>query len=257
LPFGVGGQYLVQKTLDPVIGVIADSLLNLGLRDRLRIQLASARDVSLSLNTVDSSCIHGSSPSSGMSWFLDTNWGMTAFQGMSSADRCDFWADDNLMWLREGAATASVTVRVKPIEEPATCAYFPGDIPFQSVYYVTAPIASGDRLVVGSDLGGSMPFTIPMSYSWIVNPQLPLPRFADERYCSPVQLAPGCTADAYVPTQSERNGVLTPFASMLYDPASCVVVNGTKVCVPFLAGLIPNNRGIYGWRVRSAQGCGQ
>jgi uncharacterized protein (TIGR03437 family) len=256
LPFGVGGQYLVQKTLDPVIGVIADSLLNLGLRDRLRIQGGSARDVSLSLNTVDSSCFRGSSPSPGMSWFLDTYWMMNAFQSMAGADRCDFWALDNLMWLRQGAPTASATVRV-PAEQSATCASFPDGtlVPFGSLYNVSAAIANGDRVVVGLPQQNYLnPFNVPVGY---YTAQLPLPRFANERYCSPVQLAPGCTADAYVPTQSERNGNFAPFANApLYDPRSCVVVNGAKVCSFLPAGLIPPN-GIYGWRVRSAQGCGQ
>jgi uncharacterized protein (TIGR03437 family) len=263
LGLGFATSSLVENTLEPVIGLTADALLDLGLRDRLRIDTGTkTRDVSLSLNTVNSSCIHGSSPSEGMLWFLDTNWTMYAFQPMTTADRCDFWARDNVLWLRGSAAAASNTVQVKS-DQPSTCAAFPTGklVPFGTIYSVSAPIANGDRVVLGSQPQTSTsrnPFTVPVGGR---NASLSLPRFANERYCGSVQFGAGCTADAYVPTASERGGDFTPFAGVLFNPFACRTVDGATVCDPFPGGIIPRPMmgpgGVYGWRVRSVQGCGQ
>ena len=246
---GLGSlESVLQKILKPVVGLIVNSMLDLGLRDHLRIPIASFRDVELSWNTVTSNCIRGSSPQPGMSFFLGT-WTLLGLEPMRNSERCDLRARDNIRWLRGTAPTSSITVKVGP-DEPSGCALSPvGLTPFESVYSVSDPIGNGDRVVVGAPASFSSDITSFLIQGTNRYWSLRLPRFTNERFCSTVTLAPGCTADAYVPTQSERSGNFGPFA--IIDPFSGL---------PFPGGVIPISMmgpgGVHAWRVKSLQGCG-
>ncbi|MGH9842869.1 MAG: pre-peptidase C-terminal domain-containing protein, partial [Blastocatellia bacterium] len=129
-----------------------------------------------------------------------------------------------------GTATASVMVREQ------TC--LPNSVlpsgfrPFSRIYYITGPNAGGDRLVVG---------IMPPEQRQILN-AVPLPNQFNQRFCDPVELAPGLLAIAYVPTPNERNGDFISFAGLLLDPVSNM---------PFPNGLIPANRlgDPHAWRI--------
>ena len=117
-----------------------------------------------------------------------------------------------------------------------TCAQFPaGIIPFSSLYYVSGPNTSGDRLAVG---------VTSISFLNQLLTQFPLPASTNQRYCQPVEIAPGLFADAYVPTAAERQGNFSPFSGLLIDP-----LNGG----PFPGGIIPASRlpDPHAWRIRS------
>ena len=115
-----------------------------------------------------------------------------------------------------------------------SCAQFPaGVVPFTAVNYISNPNADGDRLVVG---------TMPIS----TLQQIPLPSFANQRFCGTVEIAAGITVDAYVPTPAERQGDFSAFSPVFLDPASGA---------PFTGGIIPANRlgGVFAWRVVSVR----
>src|SRR5262245_14768203 len=93
-----------------------------------------------------------------------------------------------------------------------TCAPFPaGVVPFAMVHYISEANIYGDRFVVG-ELGGRLK-----------KDQIPLPAFYNQRFCGPVELAPGLLMEAYVPSASERAGYVpfvpsTPFVA--FSPPS-------------------------------------
>jgi hypothetical protein len=130
---------------------------------------------------------------------------------------------------------------VEQVTRTKTPVPFPSNfVPFSKVYYVTDPIASGDRLVVGA--------SSPQTLQGLT--QLPPPNVANQEYCDPVELAPGIFAEAYVPTAGERQGDFTPFADVLLDPTQ-------KPPVPFSPpGKIPSGRlgEIYAWRIKRITG---
>jgi uncharacterized protein (TIGR03437 family) len=131
-----------------------------------------------------------------------------------------------------GSATASVTVR-EPTQTCLSNSLLPsGFRPFSQIYYLTGPNAGGDRLVVG---------IMPPAQRQLLN-AVPLPGQLNQRFCDPVELAPGLLALAYVPTPSERNGDFNSFAGLLLDP----VTNA-----PFPGGVIPANRlgDPHAWRI--------
>jgi len=118
-------------------------------------------------------------------------------------------------------------------------------VPFARVYAMAGPNQAGDLLVVGEPNAGFLEFLA----------QFPLPEDpnGNQQICSPVQLAPGLYANAYVPTAAERNGDFSAFAGLLLDP-------GDRFR-PFPAGTIdvarfdpadPNNPApVFAWRVSS------
>lgn len=120
--------------------------------------------------------------------------------------------------------------------------------PFSEVYYTTNANAFGDRLIVGK-LNSAF---IPQGGGGIVSntsgsafDTLPLPTVANQQYRDQVQLAPGFYANAYVPTQRERQGQFPDFAGLLVDP-----VTGA----PFEAGNIfgaLTEQGLFAWRIAS------
>jgi uncharacterized protein (TIGR03437 family) len=129
-----------------------------------------------------------------------------------------------------GSATASVTV-TSPSCKPNSVLPS-GFRPFSQVYYLTGANAGGDRLVVG---------VMPPAQRQLLN-TVPLPDQLNQRFCDPVELAPGLLAIAYVPTANERNGDFNSFAGLLLDP-----VNNQ----PFPGGVIPANRlgDPHAWRI--------
>jgi hypothetical protein len=96
---------------------------------------------------------------------------------------------------------------------------------------------STDRLYVGA-----MTLTSFQGFS-----SVPLPNAPNEKYCSPVRLAPDMLAWAYVPTPQERSGDFStsPASSQLVDP-----VSGT----PFPGGVIPLSRlpDPFAWRIAAS-----
>src|SRR5262245_48253665 len=88
-----------------------------------------------------------------------------------------------------------------------TCAPFPaGVVPFPMLHYISEANIYGDRFVVG-ELGGRLK-----------KDQIPLPAFYNQRFCGPVELAPGLLMEAYVPSVGERTGYVpfvpsTPFVA--------------------------------------------
>jgi uncharacterized protein (TIGR03437 family) len=133
--------------------------------------------------------------------------------------------------LGSGSATASVTVP-PPICKPNSVLPS-GFRPFSQVYYLTGANAGGDRLVAG---------VMPLAQQQLLN-AVPLPDQLNQRFCDPVELAPGLLAIAYVPTANERSGDFNSFAGLLLDPA-----NNYQ---PFAGGVIPANRlgDPHGWRI--------
>ena len=111
-------------------------------------------------------------------------------------------------------------------------------VPFTSVYYVSAPNAAGDRLLVGS---------LPAANLTAIQQQIPLPSAANQQFCSKVMLAPNYTLNAYVPTASERLGDFSAdgFGAAFIDPTKNQ---------PFPGGVIPPNElgTVYAWRIPSA-----
>ena len=137
--------------------------------------------------------------------------------------------------LRFSLLAVATVVGLAPRSLPAQCRdSFPGGlVPFLSIYYVSDPNASGDRLVVGR-------MTID-NYQRLQ--EIPLPNSIDQKFCNQIELAPGFFADAYVPTAAERRGDFSPFARLLLDPLA--------ECSPFPGGLIPLSRipDPFAWRI--------
>jgi hypothetical protein len=84
-----------------------------------------------------------------------------------------------------------------------------GFIPFTSYSSIAGPDSSGDYVVVGE--------MSPAAFEQMQ--ELPDPDTnARKVYCSPIQIAPGLTVIAYVPTLLERGGNFSTFGSPIIDP---------------------------------------
>jgi hypothetical protein len=112
--------------------------------------------------------------------------------------------------------------------------FLPKFVPFESLLYISDENSDGDRLVVGVPSGG-LPALLK---------EIPLPDETNQQFCEPIQLCPGIYADAYIPTQNERDGNFQSFAGQLLDPAS------PKNRFP--GGVIPGSRlnSVFAWRIR-------
>ena len=134
-------------------------------------------------------------------------------------------------------ATLLLILGISALQAKAqSCANVPANfVPFSSVYYVTAPNANGDRLVVG---------TMSLDIFAVLQSQAPLPSALNQQLCNPLQIAPGIYAQAYVPTAAERGGDFSVFGGSLLDP-----LTGT----PFPGGIIPADRlpDPFAWRIRA------
>lgn len=128
---------------------------------------------------------------------------------------------------------------------PAGCLDMPSNfVPFSSVYYTTPPNANGDRLVVG---------TMSLDIYLAFRSQAPLPSTPNQQLCSPLQVAPGFYAQAYVPTQAERYGDFSDFQGLLLDPRTATPSNPNGT--PFPGGIIPLSvvPNPFAWRIRTLQ----
>ena len=108
-----------------------------------------------------------------------------------------------------------------------TCAHFPGNyIPFISPY----SIEGSGQVLVGQ--------TTPAFYSGLA--MVPLPNMpGPEAFCEePVQLAPGVSQNALVPTAAERQGDFSSYTFQLTNP-----ITGQ----PFPNNIIPLDSGVMGW----------
>ena len=269
LAYGPLTSNLFEQVLQPFVGLIAQTMLDLGLLDRIRLPIAglASREVNLPLGVgpkalIEGGCFsagqgrspYGAAPGGRPFWINYDFSAIYGYEPMSSPGRCDFLATDAVLWAGQSRPATSLSVQVVSTDRP-DCAAFPHGklVPFQKAYYVSQANASGDRLVVGglSPMTRS-PFEVVFADGIGGRALLPFPRFTNERYCGLVQLAAGCLAEAYVPTQDERLGRFPAFERVLVDPASGL---------PFPGGIIPLSRqgpgGVHAWRVRSAQGCGQ
>ncbi len=140
------------------------------------------------------------------------------------------------------AADFTVSTSCPLVAQPGSCAStapayaaFP-QVPFSSIYYVTAPNANGDRLVVGAPNGGITTLLSSLA-------ALPFPTAPNQEYCDFVALSHTIQAFAYVPTAAERTGDFSAFAGLLVDPSTGLVVPGGTLSTSstFWAVRIPAN----------------
>ncbi|MBV9039053.1 MAG: hypothetical protein JO182_31505, partial [Acidobacteriaceae bacterium] len=120
----------------------------------------------------------------------------------------------------------------------------PSFVPFSSIYYVSAPNANGDYLVVGN-----------MSlekFSVLWSGQIPLPDTPNQQVCSPFQIAPGLYAQAYVPTMAERQGNFSDFQGPFPDPFTYNPSTGYYGAL-FPGGIIPSSilPATFAWRIHT------
>lgn len=110
------------------------------------------------------------------------------------------------------------------------CLPFPANvIPLSKVFYITAPNAANDRLVVGSLSEAGLRML----------KELPLPTLTNQQYCEPVELTPGSFVDAYVPSEDERRGNFRAFESLLKDPR------------PRPLSTSGDQDAVFGWRIKN------
>jgi hypothetical protein len=151
-----------------------------------------------------------------------------------SGERADIPLNTSGVRASELVMLAGVTQGGAPAK---SCAQFPSNlIPFSKVFYISDANASGDRLVVGAISSSKL--------LQIINEQIPSPTAPNQKFCNPVELAPGLLADAYVPTDLERKGKFSAFAGLLLNPL-------VDPPVPFDNGQITGGalEQIYAWRV--------
>jgi hypothetical protein len=67
---------------------------------------------------------------------------------------------------------------------------------------------------------------------------LRLPRFAGEQYCDSIQLAPGLTVRAFVPTAAEKTGDYSLFSGAIIDPLTNTRFPGNVIPTYRLPGLL-------------------
>ncbi len=122
----------------------------------------------------------------------------------------------------------ALAVQASPITFPS------GFVPFTSIDYVTAPLANGDRLVLGNSF---------LAAASIID-SIPFPTSASQVFTdASIQLAPGqFFSDVYVPTAADRAGAYFEFSGLLTDPLTGA---------PFPGGFIPSSRlfGLYAFRL--------
>ncbi|MGC8884348.1 MAG: IPT/TIG domain-containing protein [Bryobacteraceae bacterium] len=239
--FGSGASFVVKSALSPVLDWIVNRMVDLGFLDMVSLPSVSSRDVGLSWQTVNSTCIRGSSPSPGAAFFLGS-WSVEAFRGMTAPEYCQFAPKEgSILTLPEARAPVGATIFVSG---PTNCYPLPANAPapiFNKIYQVLGPNPAGDRLIVGE--------VSSMAAFEFLKSTLPLPSFPNEMVCGAWTVAPGCTVEAYLPTQKERRGDYSDWAEPIRDPLGLL----------FPGNVIPLSRqgpgGPLGLRVKSMQGC--
>jgi hypothetical protein len=116
-------------------------------------------------------------------------------------------------------------------------------VPFTSIYYISAPDAAGDLLVVGSMTAAS--------YSGLSGVPLPNNESGNQLFCNPITLAPGIVANAYVPTAAERTGNFSAFNGLFFDP-TCT---GEGCPYYYPSGVITFSEipAVFAWRIPPTQ----
>lgn len=122
-------------------------------------------------------------------------------------------------------------------QEPYSAEFTGNFIPFinDPNNYITPPNANGDRLWVGYLAGNT----------WELIKKLTPPTRPNQKYREQIQLAPGVYANAYVPTEDEKDdGEFRDFEGLLVDP-----VTGR----PYDNGIIPidddQKSFVFAWRI--------
>lgn len=252
LGFGFSLTFLAEKFLSPVFGYIADELMDLGLRNVLRPTIGTSREIGLSWQTVNSTCIRGSSPSPGVPFFLGS-WEVRAFSPMSSPQQCLFAPRAGAVLLMPGAqtpVTATIRVLSAPADVAPNCwwgtAWDPAQPLFTKIHQITAPNANGDRLVLGEFPPDMAPGG---AYSFVTG--APLPAFPNQMFCRRLTLATGCTAEVYLPTRQEKDGDYSNWPDRLINP-----FDGRPFPANMISRIMMGPGGLFGLRVKSLQGCG-
>jgi|DewCreStandDraft_4_1066084.scaffolds.fasta_scaffold09218_7 uncharacterized protein (TIGR03437 family) len=241
--FGLGfsAGFLADKTLGPVMGMIAGKMMEMGLGDLVTLPAISSREAGLSWRTVNSTCIRGSSPSPGAAYFLGS-WEVTAFRGMASPERCQFAPRQDAMLMTSAAKTpVSAVVFVSGPLNCKSLAALASTPVFREIRQIAGPNANGDRVVLG--------FTGNSTELWMAltgtSAQIP-----NEMFCERLTLTPGCTAEVYVPTAEERDGRFPGWG--LRNPYDGMPFPGDIIPRPLMGPM----GGLLALRVRNLQGCG-
>jgi hypothetical protein len=117
-------------------------------------------------------------------------------------------------------------------------------IPFDSIYAIAGPNSDGDLLVVGHPAPGFKEF--------LSNFPLPTISGRSQQICSPMQLAPGVYANAYIPTAAEKqHGDFRAFAGLLLDPGTGQLFSpdGIIDTSRFDPGNTADKFPLYPWRI--------
>jgi hypothetical protein len=177
--------------------------------------------------------------------------GAGGFQGMIIVE-CDFAGAYGFAQISDVGAQklASGYLAIVLQREPECRAFRDGFVPFQTAS-VSEPDFTGDRIVVGTMTGEN--FTIVQQLTGTG------PGPFGEIFCGKVQMAPGLSTVAYVPTTAfatgagiglELQGNFSAFGGPVIDPVSSL---------PFPGNIIPANRlppntgtgtGVFAWRIR-------
>lgn len=241
LGLGFSAGFLAEKALGPVMGMIAGKMMELGLADLVTVPAISSRDVGLSWQTVNSTCIRGSSPSPEAPYFLGS-WEVTALRGMASPERCQFAPRQDAMLMTSEARTpVSAIVFVSgPLNCKSLAAHASTPV-FREIRQIAGPDASGDRVVLG--------FTGDSAELWqaLTGTAAQIP---NEMFCERLTLTPGCTAEVYVPTAEERDGKFPGWG--LRNPYDGMLFPGGIIPRP----LMGPRGGLLALRVRNLHGCG-
>ena len=117
-------------------------------------------------------------------------------------------------------------------------------IPFSGVYSVAGPNDAGDLLIIGVPNAGLIQF--------LTSVPLPSVPGGNQQICSPVQLAPGLYANAYIPTAAERSGDFSAFGAPLVDPKTKLPFPNGQIPLSRVDPTTPNNPfPVYAWRIGS------
>jgi hypothetical protein len=134
--------------------------------------------------------------------------------------------------------------------EPECRAFRDGFVPFLTAT-VSEPDFTGDRIVVGTMTGES--FAIVQQFTGAG------PRPFGEIFCGKVQMAPGLSTVAYVPTTAfaaganfglELQGNFSAFGGPVIDPASSLPFPGNIIPASRLPPSTGAGTGVFAWRIR-------
>ena len=226
-----------SRRLFPAIAAVAILLLGAG-----------ASNVLTQTNTCNATGLYPTSasvPSQGGSGSFTFNLSSGTGYGCQASSN-QSWVNVNLI-AGSSSGTVNYVYAANPASSPRAAtitvgtsnAFFPITQAAPAAATLTTALP-GDRLVVGQ-------MTL-AQYSALQS--IPLPAFANQKYCGLVQLGSSLFAEAYVPTTPERQGNFNAFSGILVDPSSNL---------PFPGGIIPSSRlpNPWAWRISGFQSTGQ